>query len=67
LTGKENYYSTIDNVVLILKHDPVLKKRFAKNLFEKREVALRDLPWRKVEDSTKYITDQDEASVPSLP
>jgi putative DNA primase/helicase len=60
---KGNYYSTIDNVVLILKHDPVLKKRFAKNLFEKREVALRDLPWRKVEDSTKYITDQDEASV----
>lgn len=60
---KGNYYSTIDNVVLILKNDPLLKNRLAKNLFEKREIALRDLPWRKVSRETKYMTDNDDAGL----
>ncbi len=61
--GKGNYYSTTNNIRLILENDPLLKKRFAKNNFEKRELALDSLPWRTVNRITKYLTDVDDAGL----
>lgn len=60
---KGNYYSTIDNIVLILKNDPRLKGCFALNTFEQREILKRSVPWRKVTDETRYMTDKDDAGI----
>ncbi|WP_240646569.1 virulence-associated E family protein [Chitinophaga rhizosphaerae] len=60
---KGNYYSTIDNIMRVLQNDPALKGRFALNQFERREVALKNLPWRKVTPQTAYLTDVDDAGV----
>lgn len=60
---KGNYYSTINNVVLILENDPKLKQCLAFNAFEQREIAKRDLPWRKVTYHTRYLTDNDDAGI----
>lgn len=60
---KGNFYSTTNNVILVLQNDPMMKGRFAMDLFEKREVALRDLPWRKVTPNTRYLTDTDDAGI----
>jgi predicted P-loop ATPase len=60
---KGNYFSTINNVKLILENDPRLKKRFALDQFENREVALKDLPWRKVTHATRYLTDADASGL----
>jgi len=60
---KGNILSTIGNVVKILQFDPNLKGCLALDLFEKREVALRDLPWRKVDRNTKYLNDSDDSNL----
>lgn len=60
---KGNYLSTIENVVLILSNDTKLKGRLALNSFEKREVALKNLPWRKVTHATRHLTDTDDAAL----
>ncbi len=59
---KGNFLSTTNNVLLILENDPALRGRIALNLFEKREVALKDLPWRKVTPATRELTDTDTAA-----
>jgi predicted P-loop ATPase len=61
--GKGNYLCTINNIVLILNNDPMLKGRLALNTFEQREVALKQLPWREVNHSTKNLTDTDDAAI----
>lgn len=61
--GKGNYRSTISNIKLILDNDPELSGIFAKNNFEKREIALRDLPWRKIDLNTMYLSDVDDAGL----
>lgn len=61
--GKGNYRSTIANIRTILENDPAVKNVFAKNNFEKREVALRDLPWRKIDLNTTYLSDVDDAGL----
>jgi putative DNA primase/helicase len=60
---KGHYYSTVNNVVLILKNDPKLKDRFALDAFEHREIALKNLPWRKVTKETRCLTDKDDAAL----
>ncbi|MFX1704574.1 virulence-associated E family protein [Chitinophaga sp. CC14] len=60
---KGNLLGTIDNVVTILAKDPNLKNRLAYNNFDKREVALKHLPWRHVTKETRNLTDADDASI----
>jgi len=59
---KGNILSTIDNIVLILENDPKLKRAFAIDEFEQREIVLKPLPWRSV-DAGRYVTDADEAQL----
>lgn len=54
---------TINNTFLVLNNDPRLKGRFALDQFEHREIALMDLPWRKVTYKTRYILDSDDAGL----
>lgn len=50
------------NIILILKHDPMLKDRFAFDAFACRTVVLDDLPWRPVSHG-KYWSDVDDAGL----
>lgn len=54
--------ATTDNVVLVLENDSKLKNCLGYNEFEHREVALKDLPWRKV-SSNPYWSDADDAEL----
>lgn len=60
---KGNVYNTIDNVCLVLTHDRYFKGRIAYDDFEKCEVAIKDLPWRKVTQETRRLVDQDDANM----
>lgn len=53
---KGKVLSTIDNVYLILLHDPLLKGTIAYNNLKVRPVALLDLPWRKVAEHVNGST-----------
>mgnify|MGYP000068946377 CR=1 FL=1 len=56
-----NYY----NIELILKHDPYFKDKFGYDELANREVAIVDLPWRKVSPSDSGLKDIDDASIRS--
>ncbi|MBS1776019.1 MAG: hypothetical protein JSS64_07035 [Bacteroidetes bacterium] len=60
---KGNTYSTIGNIALILENDTYFKGKIAYDDFEKCEVAVKDLPWRKVEWNTRRLTDRDDANI----
>lgn len=60
---KGNYYSTINNIVLILENDPALKNTIAFDEFEQRAISRKNLPWRKVTHKTRYLTDRDDANL----
>ena len=60
---KGNYFSTVDNVLLILTNDPKLKGKLVYSSFDKREIAVGHLPWRRVTRSTKNLTDRDESGL----
>lgn len=47
---KGNYLLTINNIALILEHDPVFKENIAFDEFEQQPIFKRDLPWRNVEE-----------------
>lgn len=60
---KGNILSTIDNILLILENDSELKARIAYDDFEKCEVAIKHLPWRKVSGLSRRLTDKDDSSI----
>ncbi|MCL6100994.1 MAG: virulence-associated E family protein, partial [Bacteroidetes bacterium] len=60
---KGNYKNTIDNMLIVLDNDPYLKKKLALNKFEQREVALGDLPWRKLGQKDFYLCDKDDSGI----
>ena len=51
--------STIDNVMLILEHDPRIRGKFALNEFTGRGEVLDSLPWSKGRDSGRMWSDTD--------
>lgn len=53
---------TVDNVLIILEHDPMLKGKIAYDEFANRPVALSSLPWRKVEGEHTW-NDTDDAGL----
>lgn len=60
---KGNVYGTIDNILLILENDPYLKGRIGYDDFEKCEVAIAELPWRKVTPMTRRLADKDDSAI----
>jgi predicted P-loop ATPase len=52
----------IDNVVTILKNDPLLKGRIIFDEFDQRETACKDLPWRSVRIE-KHLKDGDVSNL----
>ena len=62
VTEKGGIAQTIDNVVIILTHDPKLAGRLALNEMEHNIVTLSSLPWRKVKTPSQW-TDADDAAL----
>lgn len=62
VTEKGGIAQTIDNVVIILTHDPKLAGRLALNEMEHNIVTLSSLPWRKVKAPSQW-TDADDAAL----
>jgi len=60
---KGNPYGTLDNMVIILKNDPLLRGLLAYDEFEHREVLLKSPYWRRVTPKTREITDNDDANI----
>ncbi|GAB1462192.1 virulence-associated E family protein [Pedobacter sp.] len=62
---KGNIYATINNIVLILENDPYFKGRVGYDDFEKCEVAISDLIWRKekTDNNTRRLVDDDDSNI----
>ncbi|WP_243450432.1 virulence-associated E family protein [Desulfosporosinus sp. Sb-LF] len=54
--------ATIDNIRLIMEHDPKLSKAVGYNQFASRNELLRDLPWRSMAGNS-YWTDSDDSAL----
>lgn len=59
---KGNPHETIDNILIILRHDKRLKGRIAYDEFAHRKIVRKSLPWRKITGRGWWI-DRDEAGL----
>jgi putative DNA primase/helicase len=56
-----NILTTIDNTVLILENDPLLRGAFMWDEFDQRPVVTRRLPWRGIEGAAgRFLRDTDD-------
>lgn len=62
-SDKGGLQQTINNVVLILRHDPKLTKAICYDELTRRQVLRRDVPWRKLKHTTPGWTDSDDAAL----
>ena len=62
ITEKGAIAQTIENVVIILQHDPQLAGRLALNEMEHNIVSLSSLPWRAARGASQW-TDADDAAL----
>lgn len=58
---KKEILNTINNCVIILENDELLRDTLAYDDLRKIPTIKKDLPWRKVEKYTKSLTDADDA------
>lgn len=61
ITEKGGIAQTIENAVIILRHDPKLKDCLAFNEMEHNIVTLRSLPWKTVTGSSQWVDSDDAA------
>lgn len=61
VTEKGTIASTIDNVAIILTHDPKLAGRLAMNMMTHNIVTLSSLPWREAKDLSPWADGDDSA------
>ena len=61
ITDRGGLAQTIDNVVLILRHDPRLSGCVVLNEMDHNIVAVKNLPWRKVSGTSQWIDSDDAA------
>lgn len=62
VTEKGALAQTIENAVIILRHDPNLKDSLAYNEMDHNIVTLKSLPWRTVRGESQWV-DTDDASL----
>ncbi len=62
ITAQGGIAQTIENAVIILRHDPKLAGCLALNEMEHNIVARKDLPWRKVKGTSQWV-DADDAAL----
>lgn len=54
---------TIDNILVILRHDPAMKGRLAYDEFTRQHIVKKSLPWRKIERVRDWWNNTDEAGL----
>lgn len=57
--GNGNYQKTVNNMILVLQNDPLLKKRVMTDEFANRGIAIGPLPWNE-EPGSRQWTDTDD-------
>lgn len=62
ITEKGALAQTIENAVIILRHDPKLRGSLALNEMDHNIVTLRSLPWRQVKGASQWV-DADDAAL----
>ena len=62
VTAQGGIAQTIENVVIILRHDPKLSGALALNEMEHNIVTKKSLPWRKVNGASQWV-DADDAAL----
>ena len=62
VTAQGGIAQTIENVVIILRHDPKLSGTLALNEMEHNIVTKKSLPWRKVKGASQWV-DADDAAL----
>lgn len=60
---KGKVFPTASNILIILQNDPHLKDCLGYNDFEHVDVAMSDLPWRKIKVIGEPLTDIDDAAL----
>lgn len=58
--GSGNYQKTVNNVIIVLQNDPLLKGRIVTDEFANRGLVLGELPWNK-EPGRRQWSDPDDA------
>ena len=62
--GERGIKATIDNIVIILRHDQNIAGKFAYDEFRERPVVLTSLPWQEFESRTSTVwQDSDDAGL----
>ncbi len=61
VTEKGALAQTIENAVIILRHDPQLKDCLAYNEMDHNIVSLKSLPWREIRGSSQWVDTDDAA------
>ena len=61
VTEKGALAQTIENAVIILRHDPQLKDCLAYNEMDHNIVSLKSLPWREIKGSSQWVDTDDAA------
>lgn len=61
ITDKGGIAQTIENAVIILRHDPKLSGALALNEMDHNIITRRDLPWRKVKGTSQWVDGDDAA------
>ena len=61
LTNNGDIKQTIENAVIILRHDPCLAGRLALNEMDHNTVILSSLPWREVKGQSQWVDSDDAA------
>ncbi len=62
INGSGNYLKSVDNILIILRNDPLLKGKFAYDEFANRGLVMGAVPWNEAEGS-RIHTDNDDAGL----
>lgn len=57
--GNGNYQKTVNNIIIVLQNDPLLKGRIVTDEFAGRGLILGALPWNKSEEKRQWIDPDD--------
>lgn len=57
--GNGNYQKTVNNIIIVLQNDPLLKGRIVTDEFANRGIAIGPLPWEQEPGRRQWIDDDD--------
>ncbi|WP_394526519.1 VapE domain-containing protein [Lacrimispora sp. JR3] len=58
--GNGNYQKTVNNVIIVLQNDPLLKGKIVTDEFANRGLVLGSLPWNPTEEKRQWVDPDDD-------